>query len=190
MTNAVDIIFDLDGTLVDSAPHIAAILSEVAGRSIDPAQTRQYLTKGGEQLISALLGDDNLDENLAKFRQLYFSLATPNCLYPGVREGLDRLASSGRTMALCSNKPQILCGKVVAELRLDHFALILGSIGKPCIIPLTAALYVGDSKVDQETAAVTGIAFAFVTYGYAEPGFTTDAPSFDTFAEVVDFALQ
>ena len=190
MPAAVDIIFDLDGTLVDSAPHIAAILSDVAGRSIDPAQTRQYLTKGGEQLVSALLGDDNLDKNLAKFRSLYISAPTPDCLYPGVRDGLDRLVAAGRTMAICSNKPQSLCEKVVADLGLDHFAVVLGSACKPCIIPLAASLYVGDSKVDQETAAVTAIAFAFVTYGYAEPGFVTDSPSFNTFTEVVDFALQ
>ena len=190
MPQTVDIIFDLDGTLVDSAPHIAAILSDVAGLPIQASEARQYLTQSGEQLVSALLGDDNLDQNLSEFRRLYLSLPTPNCLYPGVREGLDRLASSGRTMALCSNKPQILCEKVVADLGLDYFASVLGSACKPCIIPLTAALHVGDSKVDQETAAVTGIPFAFVTYGYAEPGFTTEAPSFNTFTEVVDFALQ
>ncbi len=189
MRQAVDIIFDLDGTLVDSAPHIAAILSEVAGREIHASEARHYLTQGGEQLVSALLGDDNLHENLAKFRELYLSLPTPDCLYPAVREGLDRVACSGRTMALCSNKPQILCEKVVADLRLDHFSEILGSACKPCIIPIAAALYVGDSMVDQETAAVTGIAFAFVTYGYAEPGFVTDSPSFNTFTEVVNFAL-
>ena len=190
MTAAVDIIFDLDGTLVDSATHIAAILSKVAGREIKPSDARHYLTQGGEQLVSALLGDDNLHENLAQFRELYLSLPTPDCLYPGVRDGLDRLRDAGRTMAICSNKPQVLCEKTVADLGLDHFARILGSACKPCKISLVATLYVGDSKVDQVTAAVTGIPFAFVTYGYAEPGFTTTARSFDTFAEVVDFALQ
>ncbi|WP_309602675.1 HAD hydrolase-like protein [Sphingomonas sp.] len=190
MTAAVDIIFDLDGTLVDSVTHIAAILSEVAGREIKPSDARHYLTQGGEQLVSALLGDDNLHENLAQFRELYLSLPTPDCLYPGVRDGLDRLQDAGRTMAICSNKPQILCEKTVADLRLDHFAMVLGSAGKPGNIPLTASLYVGDSKVDQDTAALSDIPFAFVTYGYAEPGFASDDQSFDTFAEVVDFALQ
>ena len=143
---AVDIIFDLDGTLVDSAPHIAAILSQVAGRDIQASEARHYLTQGGEQLVSALLGDDNLDANLAQFRALYLSAPTPDCLYPGVRDGLDRLVAAGRSLAICSNKPQILCDKVVADLALDHFALVLGSACKPCIIPLTAGLYVGDSK--------------------------------------------
>ena len=190
MPTAVDIIFDLDGTLVDSATHIAAILSQVAGREIKPSDARHYLTMGGEQLVSALLGDDNLHEDLAQFRALYLSLPTPDCLYPGVRDGLDRLRDAGRTLAICSNKPQILCEKTVADLALDHFAVVLGSACKPCKIPLTATVYVGDSKVDQLTAAVTGIPFAFVTYGYSEPGFNTDAVSFDTFGQVVEFALQ
>ena len=190
MPVAVDIIFDLDGTLVDSATHIAAILSDVAGREIKAWDTRRYLTMGGEQLVSALLGDANLDQNLAKFRELYLCLPTPDCLYPGVRKGLERLRDAGRTMALCSNKPQILCEKTVADLGLDQFAAVLGSACKPCMIPLTAALYVGDSKVDQETAALSGIPFAFVTYGYSEPGFTTDAQRFDTFPAIVDHILQ
>lgn len=190
MTTAVDIIFDLDGTLVDSATHIAAILSQVAGRKIKASDARHHLTKGGEQLVSALLGDDNLDRNLAEFRELYLSLPTPDCLYPGVRDGLDRLRQAGRTMALCSNKPQILCEKTIADLGLDHFELIIGSAGKPCRIALTANHYVGDSKVDQDTAAITGIPFAFVSYGYAEPGFTTDACSFDTFPALVDHILR
>lgn len=190
MTTAVDIIFDLDGTLVDSATHIAAILSEVAGREIKPSDVGQYLTQGGEQLVSALLGDDNLHENLAQFRELYLSLPTPDCLYPGVRDGLDRLRNAGRSMAICSNKPQILCDKTVTDLGLDHFAIILGSAGKPCKIPLAATLYVGDSKVDHATAAVTGIPFIFVTYGYVEPGFTPPARSFDTFPALVAHILH
>ena len=190
MPAAVDIIFDLDGTLVDSATHIAAILSDVAGREIKASDARQYLTLGGGQLVSALLGDTNLDQNLAKFREIYVAAPTPDCLYPGVREGLDRLRDAGRTMALCSNKPQILCEKTVADLGLEQFAVVLGSAGKPCVIPLTAALYVGDSKVDQHTAALSGIPFVFVTYGYAEPGFTTDVISFDNFPEIVDHILQ
>ena len=189
MPAAVDIVFDLDGTLVDSAPHIAAILSQVAGREIDAADARQYLTQGGEQLVSALLGDDDLDANLAKFRALYFSAPTPDCLYPGVRDGLDRLVAAGRSLAICSNKPQILCDKVVADLALDHFALVLGSACKPCNISLTAGLYVGDSKVDQDTAALSNIPFAFVSYGYAEPGFVAVQPHFDTFAGLIEQIL-
>lgn len=192
MTTAVDIIFDLDGTLVDSAPHIAAMLSQVAGREIHASETRRYLTQGGEQLVTALLGDDHLDQNLAEFRRLYSSDLTPaDSLYPGVRDGLDRLSRAGLAMAICSNKPQRLCDKIVTDLGLDgYFGIIIGDARKPSPQPFTATLYVGDSKVDYETAAVTGVPFAFVAYGYAEPGFTCDAPQFDTFADLVDFALQ
>ena len=190
MSPAVDIILDLDGTLIDSAPHIAAILSQVAEREIRAAEARHYLTLGGEQLVSALLGEDNLGQNLAKFREYYVAAPTPDCLYPGVREGLDRLRSAGKSMAICSNKPQSLCEKIVTDLGLDHFAVLLGSACKPCFIPLAASLFVGDSRVDQETAALSGIPFLFVTYGYREPGFTTDAPGFDSFPDVVEAILK
>ena len=79
-----NVIFDLDGTLVDSAPLIAAILNEMLGergahRTVAAKDARAYLTKGGSQLVAALLGSagDQIADDLARFRSLYVGRPTP-----------------------------------------------------------------------------------------------------------------
>lgn len=198
------IIFDLDGTLVDSAPLIASILNEMRPeRAVTAAEARKYLTQGGAQIVAELLQSDDIDADLATFRLLYRSRPTqPDCLFPGVRDGLQSLFDAGVLMAICSNKPLELCHKILNDLDLDHFTTIAGSVdGSPlkpdphlarqaCVGLGPNPLYVGDSKVDYETAAVTGIPFAFVTWGYAEEGFSFDGQRFDHFEDLVQFALQ
>lgn len=205
------IIFDLDGTLVDSAPLIADIVNEMlaergADKLVTPSDAREYLTQGGAQLVAALIGDDPAD--LASFRSRYSVRPTPaDCLYPGVAEGLAALSRMGARMAICSNKPQLLCEKIVADLDLSHhFAAIVGSVDgvplKPAPDLALAALaeldaapedcvYVGDSEVDRKTAHSVGVSFVVMTYGYAEQGFVFDGlAKFDRFAEFVQFVSE
>ncbi len=203
MNRPPSLIVDLDGTLVDSAPLIAGIInSMLADRGVDrrvaAIDARAHLTQGGSQLVTALLGPDlvDLDTDLADFRTRYVALDTPpDCLFPGVREGLGALEAMGIRMAICSNKPQSLCDKIVADLDLgDTFDAVIGSRDalplKPAPDLAQLALdrlgadpadcfYVGDSEVDRQTAANAGIGFLFVTYGYAEPG--QPMPAFDRF---------
>ena len=217
MSGPPSLIIDLDGTLVDSAPLIAGIINQMladrsSSRTVAAIAARTYLTQGGSQLVTALLGPDlgDLDRDLADFRTRYAALATPaDCLFPGVRNGLDALSALGVRMAICSNKPQSLCDKIVADLDLaHHFVAIVGSadgvplkpapdlaFGALAKLGVTAAdcLYVGDSDVDQQTAAKAGIGFLFVTYGYAEAGTSIDALArFDRFDQIAPFisALQ
>jgi phosphoglycolate phosphatase len=207
------IIFDLDGTLVDSAPLCAAIINEMLAergstRVVAALDARRFLTKGGIQLVTALLGSEahEAQAEVVEFRARYASRPTPqDCLFPGVAEGLDALSQLGVSMAICSNKPKQLCEKIVAELGIaSHFAVVAGSVPdlplKPAAdlahralaglgAPAADCLFLGDSEVDLLTAAAAGVPFAFVTYGYAEPGFTAgDFPHFDEFAEFVRFA--
>jgi len=211
------VIIDLDGTLVDSAPLIAGIINQMLAdrsspRTVTASEARIFLTRGGSQLVTALLGPDvgDLDHDLADFRTRYAALATPaDCLFPGVRDGLDALSALGVRMAICSNKPQSLCDKIVADLALDHhFVAIVGSTDGVPLKPApdlafralaqlgsTASdcLYVGDSDVDRQTAARAGIGFLFVAYGYAEAGKPIDALArFDRFDQIAPFisALQ
>ncbi|HEV2043770.1 MAG TPA: HAD-IA family hydrolase [Sphingomicrobium sp.] len=207
------IIFDLDGTLVDSAPLCAAIINEMlrergSTRAVTEADSREYLTKGGSQLVTALLGGDGgeTQNDLEAFRDRYAARQTPaDCLFPGVRDGLGALSRSGVRMAICSNKPQHLCDKIVADLSLaSFFEVVVGSVpGRPLKPAPDLAnlalkkfgaeaadcLYVGDSEVDRQTAAAAGIPFIFVTYGYAERGTEIDALArcdrFDELASVV-----
>ena len=110
-------------------------------------------------------------------------------------------------MAICSNKPQSLCDKIVADLGLDHhFDAVVGSVDSLPLKPApdlalraldrldtTASdcLYVGDSDVDRQTAANAGIGFLFVTYGYAEPGEAIDALArFDRFDQLAPYVAR
>ncbi|MEO7410964.1 MAG: HAD-IA family hydrolase [Sphingomicrobium sp.] len=212
MSRPPSLIIDLDGTLVDSAPLIAGIINQMLAhrgsrRTVAPADARAFLTQGGSHLVTALLGPHlvDLDSDLADFRTRYTTRATPtDCLFPGVADGLAALSALGVRMAICSNKPQSLCDKIVADLQLgQHFDAIVGSTDA---LPLKPApdlalvaleqlgasaaecLYVGDSDVDRQTAANAGIGFLFVTYGYAEPGKPIDALArFDRFDQLADF---
>ena len=213
MSSPPSLIIDLDGTLVDSAPLIVGIINQMLAdrcvqRTVQAADARAYLTQGGSQLVTALRGDDldDLSQDIADFRTRYATLATPaDCLFPGVRDGLAALSALGVRMAICSNKPQSLCDKIVGDLQLgQHFDAIVGSTDALRLKPApdlalralerlgTSAddcLYVGDSDVDRQTAASSGIAFLFVTYGYAEPGQQIDALArFDRFDQLPDYA--
>jgi phosphoglycolate phosphatase len=206
------LIVDLDGTLVDSAPLIAGIIDTMlvergSDRRVAAADARDYLTRGGAQLVTALLGSEPADlaADLAEFRARYAALQTPvGCLFPGVVEGLTALSAQGVRMAICSNKPQHLCEKIIADLALErHFEATVGSIDGVALKPapdlaLRAlkqlsgtpqnCLYVGDSDVDCKTARNAGIEFLFVNYGYAEPGVTIrSARQFDRFDHIVPF---
>lgn len=212
MSRPPSLIIDLDGTLVDSAPLIAGIINRMltdrgVRRTVAASDARAFLTQGGSQLVTALLGDDldNLDRDLADFRNRYAALETPaDCLFPGVGEGLATLSDLGVQMAICSNKPQSLCDKIVADLALgQHFDAVVGSTDslplKPAPVLAQRALdllgtetreclYVGDSEVDRLTAANAGIGFLFVTYGYAEPGQPIEALAhFDRFDQLAPY---
>lgn len=212
MSQPRSLIIDLDGTLVDSAPHIAGIINQMlvdrnVQRTTSPEAARAYLTQGGSQLITALLGSDlgDLTHDLADFRTRYAALPTPDdCLFPGVRDGLSALSDLGVRMAICSNKPQSLCDKIVADLDFgQHFDAVVGSTD---VLPLkpapdlalqalaalgtapTDCLYVGDSDVDRQTAANAGIGFLFVTYGYADDGRSIEARArFDRFDQIAAY---
>lgn len=188
------IIFDLDGTLVDSCGVCSGILQDMIvarghGHVIDLAYARGFMSRGGEAMVTALLGPACIDpaQDLLEFRERY--TATTTCmeaLFAGVPEGLDRLAAQGYTLAICSNKPQQLCDKVLGDTGLDGlFSVVVG--GRPGILPKPApdlldktlallgadpahCVFVGDSELDHQVAATRGIPFHFLTYGYADAG--------------------
>lgn len=192
------IVFDLDGTLVDSALVCVEILNGMLAdrgsvRTIHPARAKPWFSFGGTRMVAALLADDCGDPEMEviEFRRRYTERATPQAsLFAGVRDGLVELAAEGYRLAVCSNKPQHLCDKVLADLRLrDLFEVVVGSRegyrAKPAPdlldltllrlrLPADRCLYVGDSEVDHAVATAAGMPFHFVTYGYAEPGWSAD----------------
>lgn len=189
-----DIIFDLDGTLVNSAIQCEEIIGAMrAERGFDTPiaieTARQYAGMDGAIMVPALLGEAARDarDDLAEFRARYHELKTPvSALYPGVRTGLEQLLSKGFRLSICSAKPQSLCEKVLADTDIaSSFSVVVGGdkagFCKPDpghlreVLAMTGgdgtkALYVGDSEVDYHLAERSGASFIFASYGYAKDG--------------------
>lgn len=187
------VVFDLDGTLLDTAPDIHAAATHMLralGRPDLPlSRVTSFIGKGVENLVDRCLAatggadDDVRRDALSLFNGSY--LAAPAALtrpFDGVASMLDRLAELGVVLGVCTNKPQLLAERVLAKTRLlARFSAVVGSMPhlarKPDPDPLRTCLaqlgvgpsdclYVGDSEVDALTAAATSVPFALFTGGY------------------------
>lgn len=193
MTHPKAIIFDLDGTLIHSAPdlHAAANTALVAmGRSpLDLAVVTSFIGNGVETLIQRCLtatggcGDALLATTLALFHAQYDqNMTTLTRPYPGVVAVLQTLQAADIPLGICTNKPMTPARDICKALDLSrYFQIIIGADNtlpkKPdpaslmqCIAALGHSagdvLYVGDSIVDFETARNAGVAFRLFTGGY------------------------
>jgi len=183
------IVFDLDGTLVDTAADligsINAVLAEEglgpfpvdAARRLIGHAVRQAFAERGQ----ALEGEP-LAATVARFTEVYRGrIAQESRPYPGVPETLDRLAASGARLAVCTNKRTALSLELMGALELaSRFAVIAGGDlvaqkPDPRILDYAIekaggsrdrALYVGDSMVDQATARAAGAPVVGCTWGY------------------------
>ncbi|MGA8172182.1 MAG: HAD-IA family hydrolase [Methylocystis sp.] len=206
--NVESVAFDLDGTLIDSASLVGRILNSMRGeKGLFPLHLDRYRlwsSRGGAHLVGNALEMPPEDSGalVEEFRGRYYELPTPmDSVFPGAREMLDRLKDAGYLLAICSNKPQRLCHKVLGETGLTHFfgAIVGGDTldrSKPNPAPLNhalahlggrpeTALMVGDSVVDQQTAAAANVRFAFFTGGYDDGVNGLDAYRvFDTLDEL------
>jgi phosphoglycolate phosphatase len=191
------ILFDLDGTLVDTAPDIAAAvdatLRELDRPPLDAALVRSYIGRGVDVLLHRALtrerdGRAAADEHaLARAHFLEHYAAHNGCtatLYPGVREGVAHAKRLGLVMCCVTNKPQRFSEALLALIGLDRdFAFVLGGDAlpksKPDPLPLLHAaarlqlaprecLMVGDSSNDACAARGAGMPVVLVDYGYSE----------------------
>ena len=188
------VVFDLDGTLVDTAPGMTVLLNALLageGRPTLPVeQVRRFIGDGIVRLVErafAATGAALPAAAAAGFgARLTAALAAappgPGDLYPGVAEGVARLAGAGWRLGICTNKPAEAAERALAATGLDTAIGVLvggGSLPqrKPDPAPLLAAVqqlgaaadaavYVGDSEVDGATAAAAGVPLVLVTYGY------------------------
>lgn len=189
-----DIVFDMDGTLVDSAAQCETIIDAMrADRGVlapvPLEMCRQCAGLPAPLLVPALLGEaaGDPDQDVIEFRTRYAAMPTsPDTLYPGVPAGLAQLRGAGLRLSICSAKPQYLCERVLADTGIDHFfaAIVGGDRIDACkpdpvhyheTLRLTGgtverSLLVGDSVSDHRLAANAAVPFVFVTYGYSRAG--------------------
>lgn len=189
------LVFDLDGTLVDSAPDIGAavnkVLAEDGRPALDSATVISYVGDGAAQLVQRAFAASGpapqgavLDALLARFLAHYH--AVPAALtkpYPDVDAVLGRLRQDGHTLGVCTNKPDALIEAVLTGTGLaHHFAAALGPERAPRrkpdpahlratldamgVAPDAPAIMVGDSINDVLTARGMGVPCICVTYGY------------------------
>lgn len=184
------VIFDLDGTLIDSAPDIHAaanrMLAEVDEGALSYDTIRSFIGNGVPVLVERIIAKQGLDperhpELLAIFMHHYNAdPATLTELYPNVRAVVEGLAAEGARLGVCTNKPEGPTREILRAFDLDRlFDAVVGGdtlpVKKPDPAPLRRAVealgrdltvYVGDSEVDAETASRAALPFALFTEGY------------------------
>jgi len=186
------VIFDLDGTVVDSLPDIAAALNRTlqgAGREPLPrAQIASYVGDGAARLVQRALPDgfpaDALARMIADFRIQYAAgLCVETRPYPGIEPVLQRFASA-MPLAIFTNKPSELARPLLRQLQLDHyFTHVIGDGDGYARKPAPdagrwllerhggdpgRALVVGDGVPDMRFAHALGARAAAVSWGYSE----------------------
>lgn len=189
----VSICFDLDGTLVDTAPDLVRVTNEVIAQE-GLAETNYRLARavvgfGSRRLISDALARggksvsaERMDELQQDFLKRYAnSIADHSAPYPGVIETLQSLKDLGASLNVCTNKPGWLARPLLSELAMAHwFDRIVGGddarASKPNPLHIFDAaghqssdhiVMVGDSWPDMESARRAGAFSVLVTYGYS-----------------------
>jgi phosphoglycolate phosphatase len=186
------VVFDLDGTLIDSAPDmhraVNLMLSDLGCAPLTLPDIRSMVGDGASALIARALAARHCvsadpAKALDQFLEHYEADPTNvTATFPGVAETLGRLQASGLTLAVCTNKPSRLTGMILERLEIDRFftRVVAGDsmpFRKPDPralmevvdgfgTPKAATLMVGDSEVDAATAHAAGVPFVLMTYGY------------------------
>lgn len=189
------VVFDLDGTLVDSALDLREAVNRVLAEDglppHDAAEIRRMVGNGARRLVERAyaaagrpLDGADLDRATARFADVYADhVAVFTVAYPGVPETLAQLRAAGLSLGVCTNKPRrhTLALLDALGLRASFGAVIAGDdlpTRKPDPAPLLetlrrlgapadATLYVGDSDTDVATARAAGVRVVAVTWGYS-----------------------
>ena len=190
------VVFDLDGTLIDSAPDIAdainMVLAELGRTALTEDFVRELVGSGWARLLERVMTltggmpEEGIGSIEERFRVHYLPRSTRlSSLYPGAVETIRALARDGVALGVCTNKRQAGADHVVRTFGLDtlfgavvggdngvmkpdpaHIGLVLGRLG----VDSGDALMVGDSRADVDAAHGLGMPCVVVSYGYtSEP---------------------
>ena len=186
------VIFDLDGTLVDSIPDLTDAVNEFLRASGRPAlameDVKRLVGKGARNLVERALGngtEEEVEKALAMFLAYNEAhIADKTIMYPGVAETLHELRRQGIRMAVVTNKTEFLSRKLLSVIGIDrYFDIILGAdslpFRKPSPEPVlkaladlriapSGAIMVGDSINDIAAGRAAGLATVGCTFGYGD----------------------
>ena len=210
--NPIRVVFDLDGTLVDSLGSLAAAgsrLCEEMGRPTVP--TERYGAFVGRGIMAQVvdlmtstggLPDDGGQAAFIRFNEIYAEdPVTGVDEYPGARAALVALADQGCALAVCTQKPEAQARQILEALgHMPPIAVVVGGDTLPGVLKPDPAMlnqaadplgtgpliYVGDSEVDAKTAENANVPFVLTEWGYrsAAPGSLRHSALIASFAEL------
>lgn len=188
------LIFDLDGTLVDTAPDLHAATNHVLGligrNPITMAELRAFVGHGAMNLIErgvAATGEPVDQDTLKRLHRSFLeyygdNIANHSVVFDGLLAVLDKAQASGLKLGVCTNKVEKLSYKLLTELgMMQRFGSLIGGDTLPVMKPDPAPLFeaiarlgvdparammVGDSETDIRTAQNAGVPVLAVTFGY------------------------
>ena len=189
------VMFDLDGTLIDSVPDLAAavdrMLVELGRAPAGVEKVRDWVGNGARALVRralaggldhAAVGEAETEEALARFLDIYADCHHLTALYPGVHELLEALSTAAVELAVVTNKPERFVAPLLEQVGLGgYFRWIIGGDTLPQQKPDPAALlqvmrlagveaaqslFIGDSRNDVLAARAAGVPCIAVSYGY------------------------
>lgn len=187
MTQALDVLLDLDGTLIDPKAGILGSIQHalrMMGQDPPPLDTLHWAI--GPPLRSTfarLLGPEHAETAVAHYRQRYRDGAMYDCeVYAGIREALAELASAGHRLLIVTAKPHVFARPIASRMGLspwihavygpeldgthDNKADLLAHVLAAEGIPADRAVMVGDRQFDMLAAAANGVPGVGVTWGY------------------------
>jgi phosphoglycolate phosphatase len=180
------VLFDFDGTLIDSYAAIAASVNFIraahGAEALSVEEVKRHVGRGPDYLLSHTVPGYHADSDIARYRAHHPTIMRDmTTLLPGATEALAGLHQAGKRLGLCSNKPHVFSGDLLRHLGVaELFDLVLGpeDVARPkpapdmliaalarLGVPANRVLYVGDMTVDIETARAAGTAVWVVPTG-------------------------
>ncbi len=211
------LIFDLDGTLIDSRLDLAnavnATRKHMGKEPLANERVYSYVGNGAPVLIRRAMGEQASEAELQEALEFFLEYYRDHdldftVLYPGVKESLDRLLAAGKQMAVLTNKPVRMSRSIVEGLGVaGHFLHVFGGnsfefkkphpIGIETLMRETGiarerTMMIGDSSVDVQTARNAMVQCCGVTYGFQPETLADPAPELlvNRMEEFADWVLR
>lgn len=208
------VVFDLDGTLVDTGPDLTAALNHALGvlgrREVDEESVKEMVGLGARKLLergleaTGVMTDELIDAGVQPFLDYYAAnICVGSKPYDGLEAAMDELVAAGVTLAVCTNKPQRLSELLIDAIGWNgRFAAILGADRVPQRKPHPAhvlstieaaggdprsAAFIGDSIVDVTAAKAAEVPVIAVSFGFPDrPAETLGADAvIDSYADLI-----